>query len=151
MNRPFAVFVVAHAWDDDAVFVAATTRDGGDTGRIGLPGGKVDEGESPVDAAVREAAEEGWDIEIPADAMPVHEALVDGRLVWWFAASAKPAKRLSWKEQSRGIIPVWTFLDTVAESGFGNDFLFDSDLDIGQKFKEAGLASCFDHIEGGVL
>ena len=52
-NPPWAVFIVGKVGDK----YAATTRD---DGRIGLPGGKVDVGESGKVAVMREATEEGW-------------------------------------------------------------------------------------------
>lgn len=121
IKKPFAVFAVAPV-DGDEVKIAVTTRDGADAGRIGLPGGKVDKGETPIAAAVREAAEEGWDLEIPADDRPIHQAIVEGQLVWWFAAY-KPQKRDSWKESHRGIRPELASIDAVVASGYGNEFL----------------------------
>ena len=47
-ERPFAVFVLAPTDGGYAVTTRATDR--GEGGRIGLPGGKVDPGEDPVDA-----------------------------------------------------------------------------------------------------
>jgi len=139
-NTPFAVFVVAHAYDDDSIFIAATTRD---DGRVGLPGGKLDSGETPVEAAVRESAEEGWDVAIPANALPYHTAMVDGKLVWWFLANGRPVKRSSWKEQARGIKPVWVSDSVAAATGFGNQFLADIDFCLDDIFCQRGLADNF--------
>ena len=57
----YAAFILARTLDG---CWAATTRpaDRGQAGRIGLPGGKVEPGEDPAAAALREAAEEGWRI-----------------------------------------------------------------------------------------
>jgi len=112
----FASFAVCREGSN----VWATTRDGKDAGRIGLPGGKVDAGEHPLDAARREAAEEG--VAVHGDALLVHAALVEGRLVHWYEfASASPLA--TFKEQARGIRAVLVPLVAIAESGYGNDFL----------------------------
>lgn len=117
-NTPFAVFVLAEV---EPGLYAATTRaaDRGELGRIGLPGGKVDPGESPEDAAIRESAEEGFKVQGPLTL--IHEDFVDGKLIWWYRAlSAKKLK--SFKEQGR-IKPILVPLKDIAESGYGNEFL----------------------------
>jgi ADP-ribose pyrophosphatase YjhB (NUDIX family) len=119
---PFAVFVVTKAGDG----YAATTRaaDRGESGRIGLPGGKVDPGEDPVRALVRECAEEGWAVEGVAPA-PEHVADVEGKPVWWYRASS--ASMLDdFKEKGR-IEPVVKSLDEIAASGYGNEWLRGTD------------------------
>lgn len=117
-QHPFAVFVVAQVAGG---LYAATTRakDRGEAGRIGLPGGKVDPGESPEQAAIREAAEEGWRITGPL--RKIHEGIVEGRLVWWFAAP-RAEVLVVYKEQGR-ITPVEATLEEIASSGYGNEFL----------------------------
>ena len=92
---------------------AATTRV--ESSGYGLPGGKLEPGESPASAALREAAEEGWRI-FGLHPEPFHQAVVEGKWVVWFrAAAALPLA--SYKEQGR-IAPV------VATAGdlttFGN-------------------------------
>lgn len=99
---------------------AGTTRaaDRGEAGKIGLPGGKVDLGESPVQAALRESAEEGWAVS-GIEPEPFYTAMVEGHLVAWFRAeSAAPLE--SFKEQGR-ISPIVATLDEIASSGYGND------------------------------
>ena len=122
MTRFFAVFVVASAGNG----WAATTRaaDRGEAGRIGLPGGKVDAGETAVQAAIREAAEEGWLVAIPADAKPAHTAVVDGKMVAWFRATEEAVMLASFKESGR-ITPVVASYRAVAESGYGNEWLME--------------------------
>jgi len=112
----FASFAVCREGSN----VWATTRDGKDAGRIGLPGGKVDAGEHPAFTARREAAEEG--VAVHGEGVLVHAALVEGRLVHWYEfASASPLA--VFKEQARGIRAVLVPLVAIAESGYGNDFL----------------------------
>lgn len=123
-KKPFAVFVVCpFSGHNGEIILAVTTRDGADAGRIGLPGGKVDSTDaSPIAAAVREAAEEGWDCYVPAGSEPIHEAIVDGREVWWFAGF-NASRPLTYKEQARGIVPGLAPLSAVTESGYGNEWL----------------------------
>ena len=82
MSTPFAVFLVARTKGG----YAATTRaaDRGETGRIGLPGGKVDDGEIAIDALRRESAEEGWLLSSDAVLRLIHEQDVEGRPVAWY-------------------------------------------------------------------
>lgn len=117
-DQPFAVFVLAPV---DGGF-AATTRpaDRGETGRIGLPGGKVDAGEDPVMAAKREAFEEGWDITI-IDEKPFHKQLVEGKMVWWFKGF-QPKMLSNFKESGR-IIPIVATKEQISQSGYGNNNL----------------------------
>jgi 8-oxo-dGTP pyrophosphatase MutT (NUDIX family) len=115
--RPFAVFAVAPVGGG---YYAATTRaaDRGEAGKIGLPGGKVEPGESPVAALIREAAEEGWALE-GVDPTPIHAQLVDGKPVHWYAA--KSATMLAdYKEQGR-ITPIRATKAAIAASGYGNE------------------------------
>lgn len=118
-TRPFAVFAVVEVSEG---FYAATTRaaDRGEDGRIGLPGGKVDLGESPVQALVRECAEEGWMISDVHD-VPCHAQDVDGKPVLWFRANeAYPIG--DHKEKGR-ISPVVVNAHDVKTSGHGNENL----------------------------
>ena len=118
-HQPFAVFAVVEIADG---LYAATTRakDRGEEGRIGLPGGKVDPGESPVEALVRECAEEGWVIS-GVHHVPCHAQDVDGKPVQWFSAlSARP--RSSFKEKGR-IEPITVSKQAIKNSGYGNENL----------------------------
>lgn len=96
---------------------AATTREN-EVGRIGLPGGKVEAGELPQLAAIREAAEEGW-IMHGVDEYPFYEDIYHGYHVRWYAAQS--AERVDeFKEKGR-ITPVSASLEQIAASGFLND------------------------------
>jgi len=112
----FAAFAVVR----EGGLIWATTRDGADAGRIGLPGGKREPGEAPVNCARREAAEEG--LHVHGAGCLVHTALVDGRLVRWYEFDGATPLR-QYKEQRRGIKPVLLSASAVAASGYGNDFL----------------------------
>lgn len=110
-----ASFVVAMT---PSGLIAATTRPGGG---IGLPGGKVEGDETPWEAAVREAAEEGWGVTV-VSRRPIHTQLVEGKMVAWFAA-ANPRRLSYYKEMDRGILPVEAAMQEIADSGFGNENL----------------------------
>lgn len=116
-QEAYASFVVAPC---GAGALASTTRaaDRGEAGRIGLPGGKVDAGESARDAAIREAAEEGWEV-CGVEDSPFYTAMVEGRLVFWFAAKTAVALHI-YKEIGR-ISPVPASDAEIAASGYGND------------------------------
>lgn len=110
-----AVFVVAQ--DQDGNW-AATTRPN-DPGKIGLPGGKVDEGETPEQAVIREAREEGWDVD-PLGLGVVHYQEVDGDPVLYFASPLPASKRKYWVEMGR-VEPIAVKYKKLVESGMGND------------------------------
>lgn len=114
--------------------VAATSRaaDRGEAGRIGLPGGRIDSGETPEQAARREAREEGWFLPAETPLREVWRAIVDGREVVWLAIdwgredADYCASRIfpldRYAEQGR-ITPIAVPLADIASSGYGNEFL----------------------------
>jgi len=121
MQSPyFAVFAVARMTaSDGSTFLCATTRP---DGTIGLPGGKVDDGEMPYAAVIREAREEGWELNL-LNFQPIHVAQVDGKPVAWF--DCKPVCGLQfYKEKHRGITPI-IVAPVDLSPGFGNEFLID--------------------------
>jgi 8-oxo-dGTP pyrophosphatase MutT (NUDIX family) len=111
----FAVFAIVRKGDG----FAATTRP---DGRIGLPGGKVDDGESPRQALRRECEEEGW--KLTSTFILHHVDMVEGKKVAWFACRPNRALKLrNFKEKYRGIRPIVASGATLASNGMGNDFL----------------------------
>lgn len=118
-STPFAVFVLAYTNNN---LVAATTRakDKNEEGRIGLPGGKVDQNENPVDAAYRESYEEGWNIE-NINPTPIHKDYINGKLIWWYMGY-NPTKLSNYKEINR-IKPIEVTKEQIANSGYGNQFI----------------------------
>lgn len=118
IEEPFAIFVLVMVGGG----YAATTRaeDRGETGRIGLPGGKIDSGEDYIEAAYRESREEGWEV-TGIDPEIIHKQLVDGKMIYW--VKAKSAKMLfSYKEKGR-ITPIVATREEVLKSGYGNENL----------------------------
>jgi len=112
MQNAFVVALVyEHVW-------AMTTRP---DGREGLPGGKVEQGEEPWQAVLREAAEEGWLVELDSHE-PIQVREVAGRETFWFAAKVI-AQLSEYKEKQRGIVPVRRSGAHVRASGWGNDTL----------------------------
>ena len=80
-------------------------RSGDDEGvSIGFPGGKVDPGEDPRVAALRETSEEGWQVSCsPDDLQEIYRDTVQGKLVVWYTPTGNvrcvPLKK--YKEQHR--------------------------------------------------
>lgn len=114
----FAVYQPIHG------LVGATTRaaDRGEAGRIGLPGGKVDPGESPIDALVRECREEGWTIEESSIVHPpIKDAMVDGHRIQWFRVNS--ACRISGHKEEGRVEPIIVENCRILASGYGNDDL----------------------------
>lgn len=119
MNKEiFAAFVLATDWKETSLFASTTRLDG----TVGLPGGKVEKGESPFAAAFREAQEEGWLLS-PIGKNPVQIREVDGKLVAWFPGIVVCALE-NYKEKERGIRPVLLTSEEIVASGMGNEFLF---------------------------
>ncbi len=117
--KPYAVFVIALK---DGL-IAATTRPYDKISKIGLPGGKVDFGESPIEAVNRECQEEGWNIVIKEGLLPFHYQYVDGRMINWYLSINEPILLDEYKEKSTGIIPVLVEIEELAKSGYGNKCL----------------------------
>ncbi len=121
----FATFLIAPT-DTDLTRLAATTRaaDTGEAGKIGLPGGKVDAGETDKQAVIRESAEEGWNVPADANLTLCHVDIVDGKQVSWFLCDKPVSKLANYKEKHR-ITPISATVNQVANSGYGNSFISD--------------------------
>jgi predicted NUDIX family NTP pyrophosphohydrolase len=104
--KPFAVFVLATT--KEGGYAAGTRPEGG----IGLPGGKVDPGETPLEAATREANEEGWNILIEK------EPFFKYNKKWWF--KGKNAVRLTEYKEKHRIKNIVLSLEEIQNSGYDN-------------------------------
>lgn len=125
MNElPFAVVIVAPT---DEGLIAATTRPN-EPGRIGLPGGKVDPGETPLEALRRECHEEGWDVKIHDAAEPQHADYLDGKLVWWYVTDHIAAPMETYKDQHR-MLTIAVPYEAIANAGYGNEWLLAHDFE----------------------
>lgn len=125
-SNPFAVFAIIK-FNDTPNSYAGTTRpaDRGESGRIGLPGGKVDDGETPQEALRRECNEEGWFIDDINDIehTPFHTAYVEGKLVHWYTVNDNNIKKLTDYKEKRRIKPIIVTREQILQSGFGNNNL----------------------------
>lgn len=131
MDAIFAVFVVAV---DNEGLVAMTTRPHGKSQSHGLPGGKVDPGETPSEAVLRETREEGWEVTLDSD-RPFHVDEVSGRKVAWFHGRINQAL-IDYKEKARGIETLKAPLEWVAQTGYKNDVAIQSYKALVQKKPE---------------
>lgn len=86
--------------------------------KYGLPGGKVEPDETPLDAALRESTEEGWEFG-QIDKMPFHVDIVEGKIIYWYKA-LNPKMLFNYKEKGR-IENIYVTLDKLKH--LGNDFL----------------------------
>lgn len=95
---------------------------------LGFPGGHVEEGEEPIDAAIREAWEEGYEMvdKSLVNPHPIHydPAVTSSRSgktyeVYWFLAIVEPKMLPDAERQERGIFPVITLPEAFI--GMGNE------------------------------
>lgn len=118
-KKPFAVFVLVNT----SKGVACSTRPiDKEVGEVGLPGGKLNSGETPEDAVIREAWEEGW--QISGKLRIIASKMVNNNpIVYYQADYAQPLD--DYKEKYRGIVPTYKSVDEITNSGFGNSFIAD--------------------------
>lgn len=109
----FAVFAVVEV--DGGL--AATTRP--KEGGIGLPGGKVDPGETEEDALYREAEEEGW--KLFGQPIFIHEDYINEKLIRWYKVPS--AEKLEKYKESHRLVPIVASKEEIANSGYGNSFI----------------------------
>jgi hypothetical protein len=118
-KNPFAVFVVVKLPNNK---IAATTRpyEKSKSKKIGLPGGKVEKNEDPIDAAYRESKEEGWEIEKINTI--IASKMVGGKSIVFYSGTG--AKKLeNYKEKDNDIEPIEVSIEKISSTGYGNDFI----------------------------
>jgi len=118
-DNAFAAFVVIKLPNNK---IAATTRpyEKSENKKIGLPGGKVESGEAPIDAAYREAKEEGWNVSNITKI--IASKMVNGKpIVYFEGASAEMLE--DYVEKENDIIPLQVSIDEISSTGYGNDFI----------------------------
>lgn len=130
--------------------IAATTRpyEKSKNHKIGLPGGKIEDNETSLEAAYRESEEEGWNVKIDKI---IASKIINGKpIVWYLGSSAK--KLDDYKEQNRGIKPIEVSIKDISSSGYGNDFigqLFDNEEDVNEQETAPAAASSTSSTSSG--
>jgi ADP-ribose pyrophosphatase YjhB (NUDIX family) len=131
-SNAFASFVVVKLPDGK---IAATTRpyEKSKNKKIGLPGGKVEKGETPKQAAYRESKEEGWDVEKIGNIIASKK--VNGKVIVYFIGYG--AKKLDdYIEKENDIEAIAVSIEEISNTGYGNDFIekyFSSNQDIDEQ------------------
>jgi hypothetical protein len=118
-DNAFAAFVVVKLSNNK---IAATTRpyEKAENKKIGLPGGKVEKNEKPIDAAYRESQEEGWKVDKIGDI--IASKMVKGNPIVYFEGFG--AKKLKdYKEKENDIEAIEVTIDEISNTGYGNDFI----------------------------
>lgn len=124
----FAVFILAKS--KTGKFAMTTRPDGG----IGLPGGKIDNGEDLCTAALREASEEGWILKL-TDNKPFCIQIINGKPCAWITGEIL-GYYIEYKEKHRGIIPFYGTIGDICTSGFGNEIALNKYLNINRRKNE---------------
>ena len=118
-ENAFAAFVVVKLPNNN---IAATTRpyEKSENKKIGLPGGKVEKNEKPIDAAYRESEEEGWKVSKIGDI--IASKMVNGKPIVYFEGFG--AEKLEdYVEKNNNIEAIEVTIDEISNTGYGNDFI----------------------------
>lgn len=120
MSQEKAVFVVVKC--NQTKLLAATTRPKSEF--LGFPGGKVEEGEDLLAAALREAQEEGWHIDLTSNNFSIlREQVVNNRTIYWIKPDVRSVSVLNQYKEAGRIKPVWATANELAAYGHGNEML----------------------------
>lgn len=109
---------------------------------FGLPGGKVDPGESHIQALKRECVEEGFGGILDFNSSPIHQVEYGGFDCYWYAAirvTSQAELFFNYKEKRRGITPVIMHYSHI--TGLDNEVAFSKFFP--EKFKKYSSATPF--------
>jgi len=134
-DNAFAAFVVIKLPNGK---IASTTRpyEKSENKKIGLPGGKVEKNEKPIDAAKRECKEEGWNVSKVGKI--IASKMVDGNPIVWFEGNGA-VKLKNYKEKENDIEPIEVSIEEISNSGYGNSFIKEL-YDVETEIKEQDAA-----------
>lgn len=111
MEKIFATFIISPSKDG----IAAITRvEGG----IGLPGGKIEKGENPIEAVKRESREEGWEITGPF--IKIVDQFFEGRLIRWYGTTSESKRLKNFKEKGK-IEPISITVSDLYDTKYYNN------------------------------
>lgn len=131
IKQSYAVFALIKLDENQ---YAGTTRaaDRNESGRVGLPGGKVDPGESDIEALIRECEEEGWKITSYTElerSIPIYKETIRvvgynyPRFIRWYKVDSKYVEKLTDYKEKHRIKPITLTKDQLLKSGYGNQNL----------------------------
>lgn len=112
MSNFFAVF--GYCLQGNGRVASVTRPEGG----IGLPGGKLEEGETEIEALRRECEEEGWLIKIEDNVKPFYVRSTEHGLIGYYKVESV-LRLLNYKEKHR-IKNLYCKFWEIAKSGNGN-------------------------------
>jgi hypothetical protein len=143
-DNAFAAFVVIKLPNNK---IAATTRpyEKSENKKIGLPGGKVEKNEKPIDAAYRESEEEGWKVS-KIGKIIASKMVNDNPIVYFEGFGAE--KLEEYKEMNNDIEPIEVTIEEISKTGYGNDFILNY-YNNKEEGKEQDAASTATPTQGG--
>lgn len=117
MKRAVCVLIpTKHSIDGTQCYLGVTRRT--DSTKMGLPGGKVDPGETEIAAAIRETYEETGIVLLPEDLIPLFSTYCPGEVGYWvttfvFTGSVIGKARML----EEGIIPIHCTEQVLCDHG----------------------------------
>ncbi len=115
-DTPHAVFLVAIKPCGDVAAVKMNT------GRVGLPGGKLEGGETDKQALLRECKEEGWEVSPLATLNKLKEEFIEGKRVRWYTVDHEHVQKLEVFVERHRCTTAWVPAGELTQ-GLGNEGL----------------------------